>query len=703
MKSNRVAIAAILVLMTVALLAAPNQLAYTPHSTAPASGPHVGVTVSALPRHSAPATPAPLTTFPRTVLIETFTGVWCIHCPAETQALHAIDESTSRNVLDIAELHYCAFPAGSGPCLENYVPPDGTSVSRGIFYNVCGFPDVFFDGNEGACGATNSASQMQAEYNDNIANASSIPGNVSIAQTAWLSSNTVTEHASVLSGVTGSYNAIAYLLEYINKLNQSNGYGPHDVDRVVRETLFNHPVSLVAGATSYLNVTSGVLNSTWNDRNLSVVTFIQQNSTHIVQNANMTTVTTLSTAVTANRTTVVSGTDSTITVHITNSSTGTALSGAAINLTATSGGSLSSTSGVTGSDGSFTSTFTADIVTTPKTVEINAEVAAANYTAGSGALTLVVDPIVLSAVPTGLGIAPGNLRVTLNWTTPAAGGTGVTYHIYRSTAQAGPFAAVGTSTTKSFVDTGLVGGHVYWYTVSAQNASGFSANSTPTWATGVTAAPDGLPQSVGWWLSIDSMNFTSLTNGSLSLYLPGGFFYYSFGPSSYAYTTPPTQVTASLTAGSVPLSISPAFVPRYASLQGTVTPTNATVSLDGASVAVVDGAFSELLVAGTYSLNVTASGFETNSTAVLLTPGNLTTANVLLTPVPTPSQTAPTGSSGAGLSANEMVALVGVVAVVAILVVAFLVSAKVKRPPARRPANKGPRPRAPPAPPQDEP
>jgi PEGA domain len=669
MEHRKFAATAGLVFILVVLVFAPAQLGRPIHSGALSSGLSVGSASGPAPSLVTPAAPSPLVTFPRTVLVETFTGVWCHYCPEESIALHYLDLSTDRSALAVAELHVCALPSN---CLENYVPPDKTSDTRGAFYNVQGFPTIFFDGAHSIIGAVGSVAQTQIIYKEYIANASAIPANVSIAQTADVVSGKVAQHASINSGVTGSYNVVSYLMELIDKQNLSNGYGPHDVDRVVRSTLYNHPVSLVAGTTTDISAT-GAINPAWNELNLSVITLVQQNSTKIIQNANYVPVTTLTTAVATNLSTLISTTTATITVHVANSSTAAPVSGASVTLTASSGGTFSPASGVTASDGSFTSTFTAPTVSASATDVVTAQVTAAGYTTGSGTTGLVVTPKVLPLVPTALSSGPGSKQVPLNWTTPASGGSGLTYHVYRSTAQSGTYNEIGVSTTPGYVDTGLTGGLSYWYKVSAQNSYGFSPNTSAISATGVTATTQGIPSHVGWWLSIDSVNFSSRTNASLALYLPVGFFAYNFGPRSYAFTSPDPTGTVAVSAGH-PLSFAASFFPRYASVQGTVSPSNAVVVLNGSTISVVGGSFMAVLAAGTYSLNVTAPGYVGNTTSITLTPGNTSSVSVLL-------QAAPSSTvSNGGLTGGELtIAIAGVVVVVAIIVGALAVSMRGKR------------------------
>ncbi len=690
MTKSRVAVAIVLIFLLAVLLPGAFQSGGSSRASFVPAAP---VTFSApLSTHGTVTTaaPIPLVGFPRAVLVETFTGVWCPHCPYETEALHYIDQNTSANVLSISELHICAFAAGQGPCLDNYVPPDGTTAARSTFYNICGYPDVYFDGLNDSCGTPYTEPVMHTIYQDAILNASKVAAPVGITQSAALSSDNVTEHAVIASDVNGTYNTIMYLLEMIDKTGVQNGNGPHDVDRVVRETMYNHPVTLVAGGTTYLNVTSHV-NSTWNDRNLSVVTFVQLNSSKQVENANMTKVSTVTTAIAANNTTLLSGGAATINVHVANSSTGAALTGVVVNFSWSGGGTVSPASGITDGSGNLVVSYQAPSVLATTTVVINAQVTAANYTAVPEAATIVVNPIIRPDVPTGFSVGAGNQQVSLNWTTPASGGAGVTYHIFRSSSQTGVYSQVSASSATSFIDTTVIAGQVYWYKMCAENTGGYSANTTAASATSVTVDAQGLPPNVGWWFSIDSLNVSAPTSSSFSLYLPAGFVDYQFAPQSYAWVA--SGSTGPVSVAAVPLVINATFIPRYASLQGTVSPSDASVTVNGTAVSVVAGAFGELLAAGTYSLNITAPGFKGNVTTVTLTPGNITNVTIALHNLPS-SGSSPSSSSG--LTTDEMIGIaVGVIIAAAIIGGAVMMSGKGKRgrsPPTGRKAPRGPSP-----------
>ncbi len=91
------------------------------------------------------------------------------------------------------------------------------------------------------------------------------------------------------------------------------------------------------------------------------------------------------------------------------------------------------------------------------------------------------------AVPTGLGAAPSNNSVSLNWT-GASGATG--YRVKRSTVSGSGYVTVGTTAnpTVAFTDP-IIGGVTYFYVVTATNASGESLVSSEVSATPVLQAP----------------------------------------------------------------------------------------------------------------------------------------------------------------------------------------------------------------------
>ncbi len=681
MERKSVAMMVVFAFMVLVLLSTPLSLRGHVSTATPAPSAVVGSVHVTAAAHSAPATPHPMTTYPRTVLVETFTAQWCVYCEMESQAWYSLQHRYPTSVLAVGELHVCYSQSSCG---DNYPTTDGTANTRSSFYGVSAFPDVFFDGAHQILGAANTEAELETAYEGMVLGAAAVPGNVSIVQTAAvLAGNTVSSRADITSAISGPYHAITYLVEYIGK-NDSSG---HDIDNVIRAGLVDTTVTLSAGATTTL-IGSRVAEAGWNVQHMSVITLVQQNSTKIIENANFAPVHTLMTGLTSNVTAVSAGMEARITLHATNSSTGTGVAGANVVLTTSNGGTLIPASGVTASDGSFTATFTGPTVASPVSTLISAQVNAPGYTPGLASIVLTLNPLVLSTAATGLSVAAGYQHVLLNWTTPAAGGAGVTYFVYRSTDQTGPWTVAGVSPSLNYVDGDVAVGQSYWYKVSAHSGIVSSANTTAVAAAALTAVSQGLPPNTGWWLSIDSVTFSSSTNASLSIFLPVGYFDYSFGPDSYAYLAP--EGSGLLTVTAAPVELTASFVPRYATLEGTVSPATATVTVDGTALSVVGGSFSQLLESGTYAIEVTASGYQTNTTSVTLTPGNLTAVSLSLDVVP--------AQSGAGTDASQwpsgnwMVAIVGlaVIAVAGALGGMMVLSRRRKGSPPPRAARKTP-------------
>jgi len=167
----------------------------------------------------------------------------------------------------------------------------------------------------------------------------------------------------------------------------------------------------------------------------------------------------------------------------------------------------------------------------------------------------------------------------------------------------------------------------------------------------------------------------SSTNASLTLHLPDGVYSYSFGSDVYGFVAP--DPTGSLTVAGAPGQFPAAFTPRYAILQGTVSPASAAVSVDGNSVPVITGTYAVELAAGSYTLAVTGAGYVSNSTTVILTAGNTTTVNVALQHTPGTTVSTPSSSNG-GLASMEVGALIAVVATIGIVSV-LLAMAKRKK------------------------
>jgi hypothetical protein len=92
-------------------------------------------------------------------------------------------------------------------------------------------------------------------------------------------------------------------------------------------------------------------------------------------------------------------------------------------------------------------------------------------------------PAVIPAAPATLQAAPGDGVVPLRWQ-QSFGATG--YAVLRATSSGGPYTTIATNVTGgSYTDTSVTNGTTYYYTVTATNAAGTSANSPEDSATPV--------------------------------------------------------------------------------------------------------------------------------------------------------------------------------------------------------------------------
>jgi Glycoside hydrolase family 44 len=90
--------------------------------------------------------------------------------------------------------------------------------------------------------------------------------------------------------------------------------------------------------------------------------------------------------------------------------------------------------------------------------------------AASSAGTQSVSP----PAPTQLHSSAGNAQIALAW---SASSGATSYNVKRATTNGGPYQPIAASATDSYTDAGLTNGTIYYYVVSALDASGESSNS----------------------------------------------------------------------------------------------------------------------------------------------------------------------------------------------------------------------------------
>jgi titin len=134
---------------------------------------------------------------------------------------------------------------------------------------------------------------------------------------------------------------------------------------------------------------------------------------------------------------------------------------------------------------------------TPYWYEVSALFPASGGTNEGGNSTIVsATPVGVPPIPTGVSATSGNAQALISWV-PSAGAT--SYHVKRGTASGGPYGTSFSTSSTSYTDAGLTNGQLYFYVVSALNASGESNNSAEAPAAPVAppAAPTGVTASAG--------------------------------------------------------------------------------------------------------------------------------------------------------------------------------------------------------------
>lgn len=132
------------------------------------------------------------------------------------------------------------------------------------------------------------------------------------------------------------------------------------------------------------------------------------------------------------------------------------------------------------------------------------------------------------AAPTGLMAAPGAAQIALAWNA-SVGATN--YNLKRAPTLGGPYATIHSLAGTNYTDTGLAGGVVYYYAVSAADQFGESSNSAPASASLILSPP--------------AISGVALTGTNLVIHVAGGVSGATcFALASTNLTLPPNQWTS---------------------------------------------------------------------------------------------------------------------------------------------------------------
>jgi hypothetical protein len=119
--------------------------------------------------------------------------------------------------------------------------------------------------------------------------------------------------------------------------------------------------------------------------------------------------------------------------------------------------------------------------------------------------------------PSNLVVTTSNSKPALSWTASASA---TSYNVKRANTLAGPYTTIGTAGTAGYTDTSAAGCATYFYTVSASNSNGESANSAA--AASVSKKLTGtLIGTSGSWNNNAAVTKTAAVDGSLTTFFDG--------------------------------------------------------------------------------------------------------------------------------------------------------------------------------------
>lgn len=206
---------------------------------------------------------------------------------------------------------------------------------------------------------------------------------------------------------------------------------------------------------------------------------------------------------------------------------------------------------------------------------------------------------------------------------------------------------------------------------------------------GFAVGTSGLAPGTPWNVTVNGTTpgarvYTAAGSGivPVTLRLPNGTYYYNVTTVRW-YAASPSGGFVTIAAG--PASATVDFGTAASTLLAEVTPTNASLSVDGVdeSAAEVGGVLRLVLAPGTHTVLAAAPGYQPLQEQVATTPGNVTTVLLDLSPTPGPGPGhGAGGTGGTGSGPDWTFAYVGLAAgaVVAVGLLALLL----RRPPPRR-------------------
>ncbi len=175
----------------------------------------------------------------------------------------------------------------------------------------------------------------------------------------------------------------------------------------------------------------------------------------------------------------------------------------------------------------------------------------------------------------------------------------------------------------------------------------------------VTLTESGLPSGTSWSATLNGVKQTS-SGTSITFNEPNGTYSFSVTNTTGYYASPfGGQITVSGTSANQNVQFT-----HYSYITGTVTPSNATVTVNGVTVATSGGSFNISEPAGSYSVVVSLTGYKTYYDNVTLSTGQTRNLPITLQAV------SPASPSQSPLPLTDIIILVVIVVVIVAAVAA---------------------------------
>jgi hypothetical protein len=256
------------------------------------------------------------------------------------------------------------------------------------------------------------------------------------------------------------------------------------------------------------------------------------------------------------------------------------------------------------------------------------EIFADNYILGSVSVYSVQHYYTVTFTESGL---PSGTTWYVNLTNGMKSGA-ITGTSYSFSLTNGSYSYTIATTDKTYSPSPSSGG----FTVNGASLSESVTFSKVTYT--VTFTESGLPSGVEWYVNGTGFSDHASAPSNISFSLTNGTYVFTVTNLSSYYTTT-YSFTVNVDGNNVTETVN---YYHYAYITGTISPSNATLTIDGKDVSLTStGAFNVSVANGTYHVVASLSGYNSYYSNFTLNPGNVKNLTITLKPISTPSTISP--------------------------------------------------------------